>query len=147
MPTVMHRDEVQAFAHCTNIFCPGHDQQPVLAIRQELGYTYADNGGSDPFIERSIVSYEFADPAEHACSECGRLRELSEQTRVEYPNQSGHDPRGLLAIKYRDDGQERSDGEYEREQNEQRFAALEAQNAALLAKLEEFVPKEPSGAD
>lgn len=135
MPTVMSRNEVQAFAHCTNIFCPGHDQAPVLAVREELGYTYIENGGDLPFVEKSTVTLSFVDPDELACPECGRNRDLSLQTRVEYPNESGHDPRGLVQIKYRDDGSERHDGEYEREQTEQRFKALEEQNAELLALL------------
>lgn len=147
MPTVMSRDEVQAFAHCVNIFCPGHEQQPVQAVRQEIGFTYQELGGDHPFIERSTVGFEFADPEQAACPDCGRRRELSEQSRVDYENLSGHDPRGLIGIKYRDDGRERDEGEYLREQNEQRFKALEEQNAALMAKLDQMTPKEPAGED
>lgn len=147
MPTVMSRNEVQAFAHCTNIFCPGHDQVPVTAIRQELGYTYLENGGDLPFVEKSTVSLEFANPDDVQCPSCERVRELSDQPRVDYENLSGHDPRGLVGIKYRSDGSEREDGEYLQEQNEERFKALEEQNAALIARLEAMSPPVVDGED
>lgn len=100
MPTLMSTAEVTAFAHCPRPMCPGGEQEPVEAIREEVGVTYMESGGDSPFIEKSHVQLRFKDEAQHDCPECGHKRELTNQPRVDYPSLSGHDPSGLLGIKY-----------------------------------------------
>lgn len=118
MPTIMSRGEVAAFAHCPKPLCDGYEQQPVTAVREEIGRTYAESGGDAPFVETSTVTLAFAEPGEVACPECGQTREISTQVRQEYQNLSGYDPNGLLEIKYA-----------------KKIARLEAENAELEDKI------------
>ncbi len=100
MPTVMKHDEVTAFAHCGRPTCEGHDQQPVKAIREEVGYTYLEGGGDLPHIEKSSVQLRYVNDEDRLCPFCERARELTENMRAEYQNLSGYDPNGLVGIKY-----------------------------------------------
>lgn len=100
MPTILKSEEVQAFAHCgATPGCPGVEQQPVNALKEELGHTFIERGGDLGSVENSFVHLRFADETDVQCPHCGRDRELSEQARVQYTS-SGYDPNYLLTEKY-----------------------------------------------
>lgn len=100
MPTVLKSEEVQAFAHCgATPGCPGVEQQPVKALKQEIGHTFIERGGDLGSIENSFEHLNFADEADRSCPHCGRDREISEQARIQY-TASGYDPNYLLTEKY-----------------------------------------------
>lgn len=125
MPQVLTSDKVQAYAHCPRPMCEGAEQMEIEAIREEIGTTYQESGGDLPFIEKSTVHLTFADPKLAECPICGHPRDISLQSRVEYQNLSGHDPNGLIGIKYGPQSQEDTPE-----------AALQARIKQLEAELE-----------
>lgn len=100
MTQLISSNTVTAYAHCTRPLCDGASQQPVQALREETGVTYAEQGGDLGFVDKSFVTLRFDDDDDAACPHCGRPRELTEQARVQYQNLSGVDPDGLVGIKY-----------------------------------------------
>lgn len=102
MPTIDDRP-IEGYAHCLNARCAGYAQHTVQAVRREKSYTFVElNGtaeGSVPGVERSQVSYHFADEDEAPCPSCGGTREVTPSPRTQYQNLSGHDPEGLLRIR------------------------------------------------
>lgn len=98
MPSVTETP-VKGYAHCRNARCGGYQQQEVDAVREEKAYTFGDGGGDGVFthmIERSMVSFLFADPGEAPCPSCGEPREVSGEPRPSYQPLSGHDPMFLV---------------------------------------------------
>lgn len=125
MPTVTETP-VRAYAHCVIPVCAGYRQAEVDAVRTETAYTFADNGGDLPGIERSNMRLSFADEDDQACPSCGGARDLSEQARRSYDPLSGHDPNGLLKF-----------GPFEGVQpKDDRVAELEAKVDRLISALE-----------
>jgi hypothetical protein len=97
MPTVTTAVEA-GYAHCTNPRCPGHDQVQVQIVKTETSFTYAENGGNFPGVERSHVLVTFADEADAVCRYCRGHREATDQPRKQYAPLSGYDPKGLLQV-------------------------------------------------
>jgi hypothetical protein len=82
MPTITEAT-IRAFAHCPDVTCPGSAQEPVDGVRREVSETIGERGGDGPFvgvIEKSTLYTHFADPADAACSECGKTREISDRS-------------------------------------------------------------------
>lgn len=98
---VIDRRQVTAYAFCQDGHCPGYAMAEVPAERIEVGYTFEENDGDIPGIERSQVTWEYADEADVACPVCEQPRALSDKPRPQYDPLSGHDPLGLLGgLKY-----------------------------------------------
>jgi hypothetical protein len=119
MPNVIDTP-AKGYAHCLNPRCPGYQQEVVPAIRRETQWTYTELDGDLPGIERSTVSYHFADEKDAACPTCKGIREVTAEPRATYQNLSGHDPNGLLKIRPHDSPDP---------------ASLQAEIAALKEKL------------
>jgi hypothetical protein len=86
MPTITEAT-IRAFAHCPDVTCPGSAQEPVDGVRREVAETIGERGGDGPFVgvvEKSTLYTHFADPADAACSECGKTREISDMERPNY---------------------------------------------------------------
>ena len=140
MPTVMSQETVTAYAHCVRPLCPGNQQQPVPAVREELGVTYSERGGDLGFIEQSHVTLRFADNTDRTCPACGGPRDLTDQSRVVYANESGVDPTALVGIKYNADGTERPEKQWTADQRAE-LDAVQAENAQLRAQAAEFLAR------
>lgn len=102
MPTITGVP-VTAYAHCRDARCPGYQQEPVDAIRDETAYTFGDGdrlgaGVLQNTVERSNVEYRFADPDRAPCPVCSVPREITGDARKQYVNESGFDPMGLLSV-------------------------------------------------
>jgi hypothetical protein len=83
---------ISAFAHCSDVGCPGSAQQPVDGVRREVSETIGERGGDGPFVgvtENSTIYTQFADPADVVCPECGKDREITDQERPNYGNAFG----------------------------------------------------------
>lgn len=132
MPSVKE-EPFQGFAHCTSPRCEGHNQQEVGGIRTETSFSFVENGGDLPGIERSHVYLRFASEEDRPCPHCGRIRDLSEQHRKQYAPASGHDPNGLLQIGRFDPVKQVQVRQAPLADPERE--ALEAQNVALLERL------------
>lgn len=142
MPTILKSEEVQAFAHCgATPGCPGVEQQPVAALKEELGHTFIERGGDLGSVENSFVHLRFADETDVQCPHCGRDRELSEQARVQYTS-SGYDPNYLLTEKYAEQlakqriAQEQPAVSGQESQEPDRVAELEAKFDRLMGAVE-----------
>lgn len=135
MPTVTE-NTTRAFAHCPSVRCPGSNQMEVDAVEVTTGFTVGDLGGDQNtafthLIERSMVSYRFANDDDVACPACGRPRELTGQARPSYDNLSGFDPNGLV-------GGAKFDPSFVSTPDEQMKAELKAElRKELLAELKE----------
>lgn len=134
MPTVTPT-QVKAYAHCPDALCSGYHQEEIDAIREETAWTYAENGGDGifaPFVERSIVSFKFADPEDAACHSCGRAREVSGEPRPVYQALSGYDPMFLVNSSAKFDPSMRNTQEdYENAQLDAANAKIEALEGKL----------------
>jgi hypothetical protein len=95
MPTITEKP-VEAYAHCNNALCPGYGQEKVKAVEEVTEWTFVDNGGDIPGVERSRSLLKFASDDDISCGTCGRERELSKDPRRNYENLSGFDPMGLI---------------------------------------------------
>jgi len=91
MPTVTEQN-VTGLAFCIDGRCPGYNQQPVLAVKRTSEFSFVENGGDLPGIERSTSQVFFADEADAVCQHCGKPRLVEDHERPEYPNTSGRDP-------------------------------------------------------
>lgn len=92
---------VFAYAHCRDARCPGYQQEQVDAVREEMAYTFGENGGDGVFthmVESSRVEFRATDEADVACPVCGEPREVTGDPRPQYVNESGFDPMGLLSL-------------------------------------------------
>lgn len=94
-----HTTEITAWAHCRDPRCPGYTQAEVQGFRDEVEFTYVDNGGDSPGVERSSVYIRFADQTDVPCPECKQTREVTDQKRRVYQPLSGHAQDGLLQYK------------------------------------------------
>lgn len=122
--------DIQAFAHCPDARCAGTKQQPVPAVRHTAEWTYVENGGNMPGIERSSAVLAFvSESTDASCPDCGKPRELSEQERPFYTPLSGHRQDGLLHVKSFDASQAPPSG------NDAVIAQLMAQVAQLSAQI------------
>jgi hypothetical protein len=86
MPTIVET-QVPAFAHCSDVGCPGSAQAPVTGVRREVSETIGERGGDGPFvgvIEKSTLYTHFADPSDAVCDECGGPCEITDQERPNY---------------------------------------------------------------
>src|SRR4051794_38854370 len=97
--SIVATTEVAAFAHCGNrldngLLCPGNEQQPVRAFRDDVTHSYLDGGGDlGPFPERGMAYLRVVDPEDEACPFCSLApRVLSEQRRPVYPKVNASDP-------------------------------------------------------
>lgn len=143
MPTITEVP-IQAYAHCIDARCQGHEQEQVEAIRKEDSFTYAERGGNLPGTENSFVRVRFADEAESNCRHCGRIRELSETPRRRYDGSlSGHDPMGLLEVDPFDaTKQPGTDVVAERDQLREEVAELRGMMTVFLASQQPETPAE-----
>lgn len=119
---------VPAFAHCRDPRCPGTEQEPVDAIRHLTEWSFVDNGGNLPGVERSSTIFAFADETQMPCPHCSVDREVSIQKRPNLPPLSGHRQDGLLYVKQYDSGKQPTG-------NDAIVAQLMAQVAELSAKI------------
>lgn len=119
---------VPAFAHCRDPRCPGVEQEPVDATRHLTEWSYVDNGGNLPGVERSTAIFVFADESQAPCPHCGTDREVSAQKRPNLPPLSGHRQDGLLYVKQFDAGKQPAG-------NDAIVAQLMAQVAELSARV------------
>lgn len=90
------QEQIKAFAHCPDPLCLGNEQIEVQAIRTHTDVLYVDVGGTIPGTDHSHDYYAFADEDEGACEHCGTFREVTDQRRPRYRNESGQDPLTLL---------------------------------------------------
>lgn len=120
---------VEGFAHCRDPRCAGTEQEPVAAVCHTSEWTYVENGGNMPGVERSTDHLAFADEATDApCPVCSSPRELSVQARPHYTPLSGHRQDGLLHVKSYDASAQPAG-------NDAIVAQLMAQVAALSAQI------------
>jgi hypothetical protein len=89
---------IDAWAACSDGRCPGHKQQAVKAISTLVQFSYFDNGGDIPGIERSVTHVRFNDIADAQCEFCGEPRQVADQVRPVYPNVSGVPQDKLLMV-------------------------------------------------
>lgn len=90
----------RGYAHCRDPRCKGTEQEPVDVIRHTSEWTYVENGGNMPGVERSTEIVVFADEqADSPCPVCTAPREASAQLRPRYTPLSGHRQDGLLYVK------------------------------------------------
>lgn len=78
---------VEAFAHCPDPLCAGHEQAPVPGVKMLVATTIGDRGGDGVFVnivENTHEYLRFAEPEDVACPECGRDREVALQQRPVY---------------------------------------------------------------
>lgn len=119
---------VRAWAHCRDPRCPGVEQEPVDATRHLTEWSFVDNGGNLPGVERSTDLFVFADASQAPCPHCGLDREVSAQQRPNLPPLSGHRQDGLLYVKQFDAGKQPAG-------NDAIVAQLMAQVAELSARI------------
>ena len=143
MPTLIKREEVDAFAHCGVPICDGHEQQPVKGVIEEIGVTFIERGGDLGGYENTHSYLNFASEEDRACPSCGRDREISVQARLEHAP-SGYDPKFLVYEKFGEKIAEQKD------EKDQQIAELKAQldakeraaderAAALEARIEQLM--------
>ena len=96
MPTITD-EEVIGHAHCPNPRCDPYEHETPVT-RRTIAWTYQENGGDLPGIERTSEQVIANEKTASMCPSCGRARELSLDERPEYPNESGVDPLGLLGM-------------------------------------------------
>lgn len=137
MPTVTETI-VTAHAHCQDAQCLGYIQEPVQAGHTHVELSYLDLGGDNPGIERTFDYLRFADDADQSCPHCQKPRAVTDQTRPEYLNLSGHDPMGLFELKGQMKG-EIQNLQHARELDEatrgREFAEMRAEIASLRTLL------------
>lgn len=119
---------VPAYAHCRDPRCPGSQQEPVEAVRHLTEFSYVDNGGNLPGVERSTDIHVFADETQAPCPHCALDREVTPQKRPSIPPLSGHRQDGLLHVKQFDAGKQPTG-------NDAIVAQLMAQVAELSARV------------
>lgn len=148
MPTVTEQP-ITGYAHCVNPRCRGYQQEEVAALREETAFTYAENGGDLPGIERSHVHFRFANAGQDGgaddtrCQHCGGHRDLSETRRRQYANLTGYDQMGLLRFEGFDPAKQAglsssAPSNQEREEFEQQKAAFIAEMADMRAQMAEL---------
>lgn len=99
-----HREEdVELWAHCSNVLTCSDEQIPVVGVRTTTSRTYADNGADDGtpasrLIETSWSDLDFLHDEDRTCKRCAGPMHLSEEERPIYAPLSGHDQRGLVEI-------------------------------------------------
>jgi uncharacterized Zn finger protein (UPF0148 family) len=141
--------EVDGYAWCTRKwrdedgdemgFCEGNAQRPVRLVREEVEWTFLDNGGDHPGVERSAVYFRFADEGDIPCPVCGETRSCSDQARLTYDNASGQSPDEIFRARKREKQQVTL--------AERQAVALEAlvtqgQSDAKVAQLEALVMRQ-----
>lgn len=134
MPTVTETP-VKGYAFCRNARCSGYQEEEVDALREETAYTYGDNGGDGVFVgmvERSMVTFRFADPERAPCRSCKQPREVSGSPRPSYQPLSGHNPMGLLEFGGFDPSMMVPPGGDRTAELEQKLAATQEQVQALI---------------
>lgn len=98
MPTVTEIT-VDGFISCVDPRCPGYEQKPVPVTRQNVAFTYGDNGGDGSIplgaVEREAVHVVQTD---EPCEHCGKPTIRSDQERPEHAPVSGQDPLALLNL-------------------------------------------------
>lgn len=129
---------IQAFAHCINPRCPGHNQEELEVTRTETSHAYRDRGGDMPGIEASFVTFQLSEE-DAPCPHCGRDREVSDQPRRTYAPLSGHDPMGLLQVN-QFDPQRQAEVRQVPPVDEER-QAMEAENKLLRERLDALEQK------
>lgn len=97
MPTVTDT-LIDGYASCRDGRCPGYKQEPVKAILSLSEWTYFEQGGDIPGVEKTTVLIRFADEADEPCSVCGEPRLVADQVRPIYPNVSGVPQDALLQV-------------------------------------------------
>lgn len=90
------QERVTALAHCPDPYCPGSEQAEVDAVKTHTDVLYVDVGGTIPGTDHSHDYFAFADEGEGPCEHCGLMREVTDQRRPRYRNESGQDPLALL---------------------------------------------------
>lgn len=90
---------MDGFAHCVDARCPGYQQERVPVVRHLTEHRYVDNGGDLTGVEKSFITFAFADDEDRHCKHCGRHRDATDEERPVYDPLSGKDPMGLLHIK------------------------------------------------
>lgn len=86
MPTITEAP-IRAFAHCSDVECPGSAQQQVDGVSRIVAETIGERGGDGPFVgvvEKSTFYVQFADPDDAVCPECEGPREITDQERPNY---------------------------------------------------------------
>jgi len=98
MPTVTEIT-VDGFISCVDPRCPGYEQKPVPVTRQNVAFSYGDNGGDGSIplgaTEREAVHVVQAD---ETCEHCGKPTITSDRERPEHAPVSGQDPLALLNL-------------------------------------------------
>jgi hypothetical protein len=137
---------IDALASCKEQRCAGYTQQPVRAVRTVTEFSYIDNGGDLPGIERSTELLRFADLTDAQCEHCGEPRLVATQTRPIYPNISGQ-PQDTLINQYRDSERVRdlelADARRDAEMAQMRVTMerLAATNERLTSQLDSARPR------
>ena len=137
MPTITD-ETVTGHAHCPNPRCDQYEYETPV-VKRTVSWTYAENGGDLPGIERSTIEVVATKDTEDKCPRCGRYRELSIGERPEYPNESGVDPNGLLGFQ-----PQVADPQLIAAQQNAELAAQLADLQAQLAELKKPAAKAPA---
>jgi hypothetical protein len=138
---------VSGYAHCRNPRCAGTEQQPVDALCHTSAWTYVENGGNMPGVERSTELYVFADErTDSPCPVCGDSREVSAAPRPQYTPLSGHRQDGLLHVKqYNAQAQPDAGNGAIVAQLMEQVAALSAQIAGRAVPAQDTAPADDPG--
>lgn len=122
---------IRGYAHCRDPRCIGTEQEEVDAVCHTSSWSYVENGGNLPGVERSTEIYVFADEQRDApCHACGQAREVSAKPRPQYTPLSGHRQDGLLHVK-----QYNAAAQPPQHNNDAVVAQLMAQVAELSARV------------
>jgi hypothetical protein len=122
---------IKGYAHCRDPRCIGTEQEEVDAICHTSSWSFVENGGNLPGVERSTEIYVFADEQRDApCHACGLAREVSAKPRPQYTPLSGHRQDGLLHVK-----QYNAAAQPPQHNNDAVVAQLMAQVAELSARV------------
>lgn len=100
MPTVVS-SVVTGLAFCPDPRCPGYEQVDAAVRVDDVRWTYVENGGDLPGIEKSNLHETFAlEEGEEwpHCPHCGKRMEATTQERPVYAMVSGQDPLRLLNL-------------------------------------------------
>jgi hypothetical protein len=98
MPTVSS-EQIEGFAFCLDVSCPGGRQERVPATRETTATTFRENGGDWEFTERSHARVNFVNDEDIPCPGCGKDREVVDQERPKYQRLTNSHPDALLRLR------------------------------------------------
>jgi hypothetical protein len=145
MPTVTEVT-VDGFISCVDPRCPGYEQKPVPVTRQNVAFTYGDNGGDGSIplgaTEREAVHVVQSD---EACEHCGKPTIRSDRERPEHAQVSGQDPLALLNLNQQKQMHEVQLGSAQQAQAMAEMRAMLAEQALQMERMQSELQRRKGG--